>query len=93
MCFARNLLRLWTGFPCKNANHLIVTIYREADQIHLIALSQAMHTGISVAYLDADISTTEATLHKFEVDSSSELYPNFDDIHLLYRPGMFIDCN
>lgn len=63
---------------------------READQIHLIALTQTMHTGLSVAYLDATTSSTHATIHRFgeESQESNELYPTVNDICLLYRPGM-----
>lgn len=50
-----------------------------------------MHTGLTVAYLDAAASSSQATIHRFGEDAqdSNELYPTADDMCLLYRPGHY----
>jgi hypothetical protein len=66
-----------------------VTGCREADQIHIIALSNALEVGISVVYLDSSGSNDEVTLHRFGEDYK---VISCSDIGLLYRPGMTLFC-
>ncbi|RKP18627.1 cysteine proteinase, partial [Rozella allomycis CSF55] len=56
---------------------------RDADQIHIIALSNALDVKVKVAYLDA--SDSKISFHEFGPENSKSLC----EITLLYRPGHY----
>jgi ubiquitin thioesterase protein OTUB1 len=57
---------------------------RDADHVHITALSKALDLTITIAYLDAR-SDGECILHEFKGESSSI----FQHMYLLYRPGHY----
>jgi ubiquitin thioesterase protein OTUB1 len=57
---------------------------RDADHIHITALSKAFNLDINIAYLDAH-TDTECIVHEFKGDSPSI----FQAMYLLYRPGHY----
>ena len=56
-------------------------MYKEIDEIHIVALSRALDVGIRVRYMDRGQST-EAIAHDFPKGSQVRA-------HLLYRPGHY----
>lgn len=56
-------------------------MYKEIDEIHIVALSTALNVGIRVRYMDRGQST-EAIAHDFPHGSQI-------CVHLLYRPGHY----
>lgn len=56
-------------------------MYRESDHIHIIALTNAINTPVSIIYLDRTDQKTTVT-HNFPEDSEPKLY-------ILYRPGHY----
>lgn len=70
--------------------HFVEAMDREADQIHIIALSNAMHIPINVAYLDQSRSEEDiCTVHKFGEDYCIDPILDKDQLVLLYRPGHY----
>ena len=56
-------------------------MYKESDHIHIIAMSTALGTGVSVRYMDRGAGT-DVTAHNFPEGSTPA-------VHLLYRPGHY----
>jgi hypothetical protein len=57
---------------------------KEADHLQIMALATWFGIPTAVAYLDASVSTTTATIHKFPEDAVTAPI-----VHLLYRPGHY----
>jgi ubiquitin thioesterase protein OTUB1 len=67
-------------------NGQVEAMDREADEIHLIALTKTLGRITRVAYLDA--ADTELILHPFIPDNEEEAKKR-PEIHLLYHPGHY----
>ncbi|KAI9189832.1 hypothetical protein H9P43_001265 [Blastocladiella emersonii ATCC 22665] len=64
--------------------HHVEAMGRDADHLHIMAVSRQFAVNMAVTYLDGSAGD-EATVHKFEGDDA---HPD-DVIGLLYRPGHY----
>jgi hypothetical protein len=66
---------------------------READEIHIIGLTNALKHGCKIAYLNA-AAGHHANFHEFMPNEDGPKKSDSSDILLLYRPGAFwpTDC-
>lgn len=57
-------------------------MYREADHLHITALTNALGVCVNVCYMDRT-DGGQVNNHKFPEDGAGPL------VHLLYRPGHY----
>ncbi|KAI9143309.1 peptidase C65 Otubain-domain-containing protein [Paraphysoderma sedebokerense] len=61
---------------------------RESEEIHIIALTNALNVGVTVAYLDSNPNSNEVNFHEFVPESAKD-FGKDNPIVLLYRPGHY----
>jgi ubiquitin thioesterase protein OTUB1 len=57
-------------------------MFKDADQLQVVALSRMMQVGIRIVYLDQSVGTEANVIDFGEADWNPQ-------IHLLYRPGHY----
>jgi ubiquitin thioesterase protein OTUB1 len=63
---------------------------RECEDVHIMALAEAMQCQVSVEYLDGHSAVGQVTRHVFgPSDDNDNSLPPLYKIHLLYRPGHY----